>query len=109
LPPSRLHGSSGIRTGSEIRPDKNDAGNIPSFHRDCHKKCLSVGKHLILKADFNTITLYHLQKQVKAHFRSWERKQRIPSKITWKKHCTIWSMIMFVSVPSSLGLGLLMR
>jgi transposase len=36
-----------------------------------------VGKHLILKADFNTITLYHLQKQVTAHFRSWERKQRI--------------------------------
>jgi len=37
----------------------------------------TVGKHLVLKADFNTITLYHLQKQVTAHFRSWERKQRI--------------------------------
>jgi len=37
----------------------------------------TVGKHLILKADFNTVTLYHLQKQVTAHFRSWERKQRI--------------------------------
>jgi len=37
----------------------------------------TVGKHLTLKADFNTITLYHLQKQVTAHFRSWERKQRI--------------------------------
>jgi transposase len=36
-----------------------------------------VGKHLTLKADFNTVTLYHLQKQVAAHFRSWERKQRI--------------------------------
>jgi len=37
----------------------------------------TVGKHLILKADFNTIALYHLQKQVTAHCRSWERKQRI--------------------------------
>ena len=37
----------------------------------------TVGKHLILKADYNTVTLYHLQKQVTAHFRSWERKQRI--------------------------------
>ena len=37
----------------------------------------TVGKHLILKADFNTITLYHLHKQVTVHFRSWERKQRI--------------------------------
>ena len=37
----------------------------------------TVGKHLILKADFNTVTLYHLQKQVTVHFRSWERKQRI--------------------------------
>jgi transposase len=37
----------------------------------------TVGKRLILKADFNTITLYHLQKQVTTHFRSWERKQRI--------------------------------
>ena len=37
----------------------------------------SVGKHLILKADYNTVTLYHLQKQVATHFRSWERKQRI--------------------------------
>ena len=36
-----------------------------------------VGKHLTLKADFNTVTLYHLQKQVAAHFRSWEHKQRI--------------------------------
>ena len=37
----------------------------------------TVGKHLILKADFNTVTLYHLQKQVAVHFRSWEREQRI--------------------------------
>lgn len=37
----------------------------------------TVGKHLILKADYNTVILYHLQKQVAAHFRSWERKQRI--------------------------------
>jgi hypothetical protein len=37
----------------------------------------TVGKHLILKADFNTVTLYQMQKQVTAHFRSWERKQRI--------------------------------
>jgi transposase len=37
----------------------------------------TVGKHLILKADFNTVTLYHLEKQMTAHFRSWERKQRI--------------------------------
>jgi len=37
----------------------------------------TVGKHLILKADFNTVTLFHLQKQATAHFRSWERKQRI--------------------------------
>ena len=37
----------------------------------------TVGKHLILKADFNTVTLYHLEKQVTAHFRSWKRKQRI--------------------------------
>jgi transposase len=36
-----------------------------------------VGKHLTLKADFNTVTLYHLQKQVAAHSRSWEHKQRI--------------------------------
>ena len=37
----------------------------------------TVGKHLILKADFTTVTLYLLEKQVTAHFRSWERKQRI--------------------------------
>jgi transposase len=37
----------------------------------------TVGKYLILKADYNTVALYHLQKQVTAHFRSWERKQRI--------------------------------
>ena len=37
----------------------------------------TVGKHLILKADDHTVTLYHLQKQVTAHCRSWERKQRI--------------------------------
>jgi len=37
----------------------------------------TVGKHLILKADDHTVTLYHLQKQVAAHCRSWERKQRI--------------------------------
>jgi transposase len=37
----------------------------------------TVGKRLILKADYNTVTLYHLQKQVAAHFRSWKRKQRI--------------------------------
>jgi transposase len=37
----------------------------------------TAGKHLILKADFNTVALYHLEKQVTAHFRSWERKQRI--------------------------------
>jgi hypothetical protein len=33
----------------------------------------TVGKYLILKADYSTVTLYHLT----AHFRSWERKQRI--------------------------------
>ena len=37
----------------------------------------TVGKHLILKADDHTVTIYHLQKQVTAHCRSWERKQRI--------------------------------
>jgi transposase len=37
----------------------------------------TVGRHLTLKADCNTVTLYYLQKQVAAHFRSWERKQRI--------------------------------
>lgn len=37
----------------------------------------TVGKHLILKADDHTVTLYHLQKQVTVHCRSWERKQRI--------------------------------
>lgn len=37
----------------------------------------TVGKHLTLKADDHTVTLYHLQKQVTTHFRSWERKQRI--------------------------------
>jgi len=28
-------------------------------------------------ADDHTVTLYHLQKQVTVHCRSWERKQRI--------------------------------
>jgi hypothetical protein len=37
----------------------------------------TVGKHLTLKADHGIVTLYHLQKQITAHFRSWERKQRI--------------------------------
>ena len=37
----------------------------------------TVGKHLTLKADQRTVTLYHLQKQITAHFRSWKRKQRI--------------------------------
>jgi transposase len=32
-----------------------------------------------------------------------------PVEHIWDEHCTIWSMIMIVSVPSSLGLGLLMR
>lgn len=37
----------------------------------------TVGKHLTLKADHTTVTLYHLQKQITAHYRSWKRKQRI--------------------------------
>ena len=37
----------------------------------------TIGRHLTIKADQATVTLYHRQKQVAAHHRSWERKQRI--------------------------------
>jgi hypothetical protein len=37
----------------------------------------TIGKHLTLKADQYTVTLFHQQKQVACHHRSWERKQRI--------------------------------
>jgi transposase len=36
-----------------------------------------IGKRLILKADKTTVTIYHLQKPVSTHQRSWRRKQRI--------------------------------
>jgi transposase len=37
----------------------------------------TIGRHLTLKADQHTVTLFHQQKQVACHHRSWERKQRI--------------------------------
>jgi len=37
----------------------------------------TIGRRLTLKADQTTVTLYHRQKQVAAHHRSWERKKRI--------------------------------
>jgi transposase len=36
-----------------------------------------IGKKLILKADKTTVTVYHQQKTVATHQRSWRRKQRI--------------------------------
>jgi len=35
-----------------------------------------VGKHVTLKADSRTITIYYKAKQVAAHIRSWKKKQR---------------------------------
>jgi len=37
----------------------------------------AIGKKLTLKADNETVTIYHKQKAVAAHHRSWEKKQRI--------------------------------
>ncbi|MFZ3114282.1 MAG: hypothetical protein WA133_11825 [Syntrophales bacterium] len=37
----------------------------------------TIGRHITLKADQTTLTLYHKQKQIAAHQRTWERKQRI--------------------------------
>ena len=37
----------------------------------------TIGRRLALKADQTTLTLYHRQKQVAVHHRSWERKKRI--------------------------------
>ena len=37
----------------------------------------TIGRQLTVKADHATVTLYHQQKQVAVHHRSWERKQRI--------------------------------
>ncbi len=37
----------------------------------------TIGRYITLKADQTTVTLYHKQKQIAAHRRTWERKQRI--------------------------------
>jgi len=37
----------------------------------------AIGKKLTLKADNETVTIYHKQKAVATHHRSWEKKQRI--------------------------------
>jgi len=37
----------------------------------------TIGRRLVLKADQTTVMLYHRQKQVAVHQRSWERKKRI--------------------------------
>ena len=37
----------------------------------------ATGRYITLKADQTTVTLYHKQKQIAAHHRTWERKQRI--------------------------------
>jgi transposase len=66
----------------------------------------TIGRHLILKADHTTVTLYHQQKQVAAHHRSWERKQRIelPShqEQVKKLHRKLWQD-KDVALFSSLG------
>ena len=37
----------------------------------------TIGRHLTLKANQTTVTLYHREKQVALHMRTWERKKRI--------------------------------
>ena len=37
----------------------------------------TIGRYVTLKADQTTVTLYHKQKQIAAHRRTWERKKRI--------------------------------
>ena len=37
----------------------------------------TIGKKLTLKADNNTVTIYHKQKAISTHHRSWEKRQRI--------------------------------
>ena len=66
----------------------------------------TIGKRLTLKADQKTVTLYHQQKQIAVHCRSWERKQRIelPShqEQVKKLHRRLWQD-QDIALVSSLG------
>jgi hypothetical protein len=66
----------------------------------------TVGRRLTLKADQTMVTLYHREKQVAVHHRSWERKKRIelPShqEQVKKLHRRLWQD-RDIALLSSLG------
>lgn len=91
----RLHSTTGERPADRFRPDALQP--LPEFTPDCRETLSlkvhsdfairfdnnfysvppwAIGNTIILKADSQTVTLYHHDKTLATHTRCWEKKQR---------------------------------
>ncbi len=74
-----------LRPLPEFLPDCRETSQVTVYKDfavrfDCNTYTVppwAIGKKLTLKADNETVTIYHKQKAVATHHRSWEKKQRI--------------------------------
>jgi hypothetical protein len=74
-----------LRPLPELLPDCRETAQVPVYKDfavrfDCNTYTVppwTIGKKLTLKADNTNITIYHKQKAIAAHRRSWRKKQRI--------------------------------
>jgi transposase len=74
-----------LRPLPELLPDCRQTAQVNVYKDfavrfDCNTYTVppwTIGKKLTLKADNNTVTIYHKQKAISTHHRSWEKRQRI--------------------------------
>jgi transposase len=74
-----------LRTLPELLPDCRETAQVNVYKDfavrfDCNTYTVppwTIGKKLTLKADNKTVTIYHKQKAISTHHRSWEKRQRI--------------------------------
>lgn len=84
-PDDRFRDGVSLRPLPELLPDCRETAQLPVYKDfvvrfDCNTYTVppwTIGKKLILKADNTSITIYHKQKAIASHVRSWDKKQRI--------------------------------
>jgi transposase len=74
-----------LRPLPQLLPDCRETSQVPVYKDfavrfDCNTYTVppwTIGKKLTLKADNENVTIYHKQKVIATHHRSWEKRQRI--------------------------------
>jgi transposase len=74
-----------LRPLPKLLPDCRETSQVPVYKDfavrfDCNTYTVppwTIGKKLTLKADNETVTIYHKQKAIATHHRSWEKRKRI--------------------------------